>query len=174
MVFVCLMLVACNRETLKFFFDGVEDRPANPVADSVAFANQPVGQDTASGQKEQAKRELMYHPDFKDKQCSTCHSVNSSNRLVEPQPALCYQCHDSFAEQYQVLHGPVDGGYCTACHHPHKSEYKSMLRMPAEQQCVTCHEFKDVLQNESHEGIDKTECLSCHDPHGGDTNQLLN
>ena len=172
-LFLNLILISCNRETLKFFFDGVDDQAQKVSGDSVAVL---TGQDVPDSDPKQPageKREMMYHPDFLEKSCSTCHNMGGTNQLAEPQPDLCYQCHDSFTDQYQVLHGPVAGGYCTACHHPPQSENKFMLRMPAEEVCLTCHEFSDVQMNGAHDGIEKGDCLSCHDPHGGETNQFL-
>ena len=93
--------------------------------------------------------------------------------MIEPQPGLCYICHEDLAEQYNYLHGPVTGGYCSACHNPHKSEHEKLLRYTGEALCYYCHEAESVLQNEMHEGLDGMLCTDCHNPHGGEDKYIF-
>ena len=61
---------------------------------------------------------------------------------------------------------------CVACHSPHASDEKSLLRKKQEMVCMTCHEntsmrYEDTLYK--HENIGT--CTDCHDVHG--SNELV-
>ena len=93
--------------------------------------------------------------------------------MLEPEPALCYMCHEDLTSVYPVLHGPVGGGYCTACHDPHSSKAGSLLRFNGRDLCLYCHVEKEVLKNEIHEGLEEMACSDCHNPHGGEDMNFL-
>lgn len=162
-----------GRSLLNFFFDGV------PVADSMArggshdstVAAVPEGETLASGPEEGPS--LVVHYPYAERECESCHDPASLGSMLEPQPDLCYMCHEDLGSVYPVLHGPVGGGYCTACHDPHSSGEEHLLRRGGRALCLYCHLEKDVLKNEMHEGLDDMACTDCHAPHGGEESNLL-
>lgn len=174
LMMISLNLLSCSggsKEIAKFFFDGVEEDSVNSISDTLLVDNT-NGNSTAflnTGFIET----IFYHEPYKDKQCDNCHQTRGSNQLTEPQPELCYNCHDDFSEQYDVLHGPVAGGYCTGCHNPHKSKIKKLLKSKGQQLCLNCHNKKDIMLNEIHFDIEDTSCIECHNPHGGDDRFLI-
>jgi len=164
---------AKNYKALSFFFDGVpnpEQIKAVQKADSISR------QDSASVAQSiglSAPPPMIYHPPYQEKECATCHDQTSMGKLTEPQPALCYECHEDFSKKYKVLHGPVDGGQCTECHSPHMAENKNLLTRSDQAICLYCHESEDVKKIESHDDIKNLNCIECHNPHGGDDKTLL-
>lgn len=157
-----------GRSLLTIFFDGV------PVADSAEM--DPVGADSlltdsvghvveAAAEREDA---MLAHYPYEERECAACHDQRSLGDMVEPEPGLCYVCHEDFGDAYAYLHGPVAGGYCTACHDPHMSENEKLLRHTGEQLCLYCHQSEDVLQNEMHQDLEGMACTDCHNPHGGE------
>ncbi len=156
-------------KTLTFFFDGVPDTVA-PVhnQDSVLQTgnnNQP--ENTILPAPETNR---FIHPPYQDRECDICHSEGA---LTMPQPQLCYQCHEDFSTKYTFVHGPVAGGYCTACHHPHMGN-KHLLLRKGQDICLFCHEKEQVFKNENHDGIENTNCTECHNPHGGEDRYFFN
>ena len=89
---------------------------------------------------------VYYHEAYGSKTCQNCHDNTVGNDLLEPQPALCYNCHDDFTEEFTFLHGPVSSGYCTECHHPHLSKNQMLLKKTGQELCLNCHEESDVLK----------------------------
>ena len=173
---VSLTASACSRNTLKTFFDGVEND-----ADSTASYERsgiPVNQDSLTDTPRDSDLDMTVpvknqHPDYQRKQCEKCHDVSHSNRLIQRQPELCYQCHKSYELKHKILHGPVAAGFCTACHAPHQSEHERLLKMPVREICQFCHHPGDISKNSAHQKISTETCLNCHDPHGGNTANLL-
>ena len=166
----------CSRNTLKTFFDGVE----NDVDSTAAYgrSGSPVNQDSLTDTPRDSDLEMKVpvknqHPDYQRKQCEKCHDVSHSYRLNQRQPELCYQCHKSYELKHKILHGPVAAGFCTACHAPHQSEHERLLKMPVRDICQFCHHPGDISKNSAHQTISTETCLNCHDPHGGNTANLL-
>jgi predicted CXXCH cytochrome family protein len=156
---------------LTFFFDGVPDTTKKElpvISDSLKTANVATMQDASVIE---AKSEYVFHPPYSEGQCENCHNNGS---LTMPQPQLCYQCHEDFSKKFAYLHGPVAGGYCTSCHHPHMAKEKKLLTRTGQDLCLYCHESKDVLKNENHSGIGETKCTECHNPHGGTDKFIFN
>ena len=155
---------------LGFFFDGVDEQKSESDIDTLVL--------TKDLQKSEQKpiafiETINIHEPYKNKGCDNCHETLSSNKLSEPQPTLCYNCHDDYSEQYAVLHGPVAAGYCTGCHNPHKTKIARLLKSEGQEMCYNCHNKKDVLQNEIHLEIEDTDCTECHNPHGGEDRFLM-
>ena len=170
------LIIACSPKTsyktLSVFFDGVP----NPEAiDSIALADSTKQAERSAIQNiGPAKPQIVFHPPYLEKDCAMCHDQNSIGHLTEPMPGLCYQCHEDFADQYKVLHGPVGGGFCTQCHSPHMSKNKHLLIRTGQQLCLYCHNPEDVFKNEAHSDIEETNCTECHNPHGGDDRFIFN
>ncbi len=114
------------------------------------------------------------HTVLKTGKCSSCHDQNSLGNMLEPQPGLCYMCHEDLSTLYKTLHGPVAGGYCTSCHDPHRSENEKLLKYTGEQLCFYCHKAESVYKNEMHQDLEGMECIDCHNPHGGEDKYIFN
>lgn len=176
MLSLILALLNCNpesrRKVLTTFFDGVPPQATTePSPDTLAADGEITGGPPAApGMVVQ----VMLHSPYEEKSCEDCHDLQKGNAPVLSQPELCYECHDDDREKYAYLHGPVGGGYCTSCHHPHRAENPHLLRMKPEELCFYCHQREDVYRNDTHEDVLAGECLDCHHPHGGDDWDLSN
>ena len=176
---IVLFLIACNpmeqQKILTLFFDGVPDPDpeSTMIDDSLATGINSKEQIPGDQETTIPTPFLSTHPAYKPNRCNQCHEVTHSYRLNQRQPALCHQCHQDFKNKYKKLHGPVAGGYCTACHLPHQSKYKYLLKHPARENCQYCHHAGDVAKNSAHEAISEIECMQCHNPHGGEDKFFL-
>lgn len=178
LIFVMISgMLSCSPEvgkkTLRFFFDGVPEESSQQrtaTADSSGTADSLK----ALARINPHKAENIYHLPYREKQCDACHDQSTMGKFVEVQPALCYQCHEDFSEKYKVIHGPVSGGYCTACHNPHFAKDSTLLKREGQDMCRYCHQAGLSFDVEIHDGIDDTSCTECHNPHGGDSRELLN
>lgn len=171
------LFAQCSRHTgkslLTFFFDGV------PEEDSTALVHQDVGaiQGDSSSQvsilpASEFSGMLVHYP-YEERECAACHDPSSLGSMLEPQPGLCYMCHEDFSSSYAYLHGPVAGGYCTSCHNPHLSENEHLLRFTGSELCYHCHKEESVLKNEMHMDLDGMECTDCHNVHGGEDKYIF-
>jgi predicted CXXCH cytochrome family protein len=113
------------------------------------------------------------HYPFGEGECKSCHNEQSLGSMLASQPGLCYLCHQDLGDQYNYLHGPVAGGYCTACHDPHRSTKEKLLRFTGDELCLYCHRAESVLKSETHEGLEGMLCTDCHNPHGGEDNYIF-
>jgi predicted CXXCH cytochrome family protein len=157
-------------KVLSFFFDGVpEPKPAHVVLDSTNHSPKIMTKREMIGLHETT---LTFHPPFQNKECENCHERRSGNRLVDPLPDLCYNCHDNFSDEYDYVHGPVRGGFCTECHNPHSSMREKLLVRDQKDLCVYCHQSGQILNQEIHEDVTGADCLDCHNPHGGNNRYL--
>jgi predicted CXXCH cytochrome family protein len=162
-----LGITSCSKETkyntLTVFFDGVP-KPDDDQLQKVDSTNNSANMNL---QKMAPLDLTTYHPPYADNNCASCHDQEKGSKLLQPQPELCNNCHESFATKYKVLHGPVESGYCTECHSPHSSEFKKLLVKDKQKLCYKCHNKADVMKNDVHSSIDETVCWDCHNPHGG-------
>ena len=170
------ILNACSPEagkkTLNFFFDGV---PSKDVLGQSTSTDSLIGSDTiVTTLNAPSDLQTIYHIPYLDKECAGCHDRTSMGKLVMPQPRLCYQCHENFGEKYYVLHGPVAGGYCSDCHHPHYAKEKNLLKRTGQDLCLNCHVPGEGFNTIIHEGIENTNCTECHNPHGGEDRLMFN
>ena len=180
-VLIPLLLLAegCNPErhykTLSLFFDGVPKLETMSKTNQDSILSKADSLNVLRGEMlpEVAKRTVSVHPVYQPNKCDQCHDVNHSYRLNQRQPELCYHCHQDFRQKYAKLHGPVAAGYCTACHTPHQSEFKHLLKHPPRENCQYCHHAGDVAKNSAHEDISEVECMECHNPHGGEDKYFL-
>ena len=172
-----MIILSCSQGTMKFFFDGVDQKSGpdsgNPDQSSGTLLNQNQTDTTRRGSKNHIADMKSFHKSYREKKCDKCHDINHSYRLNNRQPDLCYNCHKSFEEKFEVLHGPVAAGFCTACHKPHQSEHDKLLILPVREVCQYCHQPGDVNKNKAHQKIASDNCMTCHDSHGGKTLNLL-
>lgn len=162
-----------GKSLLTFFFDGVPDSDSTEVKDLVL---EDASMDSANQFSESAMSEdplVFVHYPYGERECASCHDSNSLGTMVEPQPGLCYICHEDLSTRYTTLHGPVAGGYCTSCHDPHRSESEKLLRFTGDQLCFHCHEAESVSKNEIHQDLEGMGCTDCHNPHGGEDKYIF-
>jgi predicted CXXCH cytochrome family protein len=162
---------------LQFFFDGVPDQNAKAASDQpIMHANVQLS-DTLNRSAVvisiQDNDSLFYHKPFKEKDCNSCHNNETPGSLSHSQTRVCYSCHQNWGEKYKRVHGPVAAGECTACHEPHASSNKNLLRRDAQNLCVYCHETGLIMKNKAHQEIGQKECTECHYPHGGKDRFML-
>jgi predicted CXXCH cytochrome family protein len=159
---------------LTFFFDGVpaEDTITDPDA---GFPE--ADPDSIAGEEVLVAQNILQqynHYPYQERECAFCHDQSSLGRMVEPEPAVCYQCHEDFNDTYAYLHGPVAGGYCTSCHNPHVSENEHLLLRTGQALCLHCHDPGSVFKNEMHEDLGDWACTECHNAHGGEDRFIFN
>jgi len=156
---------------MSYIFDGV---PGTETESSIQNDTIPAA---FKGKKTRKKKdpvaEFVFHEPYKERDCASCHDKNSGSRLLEPQPDLCFQCHDDFREEITVLHGPVAGGYCTSCHEHHLGKNKKLLRRTGRQSCLYCHQETDVMANDVHDDTEDADCIDCHGVHGGEDRTMI-
>ncbi|MFN8165552.1 MAG: cytochrome c3 family protein [Bacteroidia bacterium] len=166
-----VFIIRCTPEkhfrTLSFFFDGVPDPNKKP--DSLLLATN----DTSHLQVKKAEQESFDHKPYAEDKCESCHEKGFSNRLLIPQPDLCYTCHRDFRQMYASLHGPVASGNCTACHNQHTGKYKYLLMQKGQDICLYCHQKNQVFANKLHKDVGDKNCTECHSPHGGSNRGML-
>ncbi len=109
----------------------------------------------------EARGGYRYHEEAE--KCVSCHDRPGDGYAVRGQKdMLCYRCHDR-QDTGKVVHGPLGGGDCTACHDPHGSMNVAFTVAPTERLCVSCHD-----QESSKEHLRKARgrrCTECHNPH---------
>ncbi len=175
LLIICIFLTGCSAQKsnkiLTFFFDGVPGTEQEQQNDSVFVAlNDASTLDTMTSI---AKPSVYYHYPYLEKECGSCHLESSMGDFVEPQPALCYQCHENFEDTYPYIHGPAAGGYCTSCHNPHWSDKESLLLRKGRDLCVHCHNASSLFNKDIHSAFGDADCMECHNPHGGTDRTLL-
>ena len=161
-----------SHSVLSFFFDGVPDN--NKISAQKQPALNVIQDTTKQNQKLKIKNQKFFHPPYAENKCDVCHDKESMGKVLEPLPGLCYKCHDDFEAKYPIKHGPVAGGFCTACHSPHFTENAKLLLRKGQQLCLYCHSSTDLLKNPAHKDIGETNCIECHNPHGGKEKYFLN
>ena len=169
---IIAFLWGCSHKTLTVFFDGVpEDN------DSLKMAAKQHGKpsDTLLAKQLAANAAASahsIHPPFAIKKCGLCHDASRKGKLIQAQPGLCYQCHDTYENKFE--HGPVASGNCTACHSPHTSDNPKLLLRKSRDLCLYCHDAEHIDIVPAHEKAGGSACTSCHNPHGGNKKFFLN
>jgi len=113
-----------------------------------------------------ARNEYNLHSPYQERKCSACHSRESMGKTNLPIPELCNQCHDDFNKKNTTIHGPITTGNCTACHNPHQSKLKNLLKLDGQELCFNCHTETLVEDSKVHKDIENINCIECHNPHG--------
>ncbi|QNN20955.1 hypothetical protein HED60_01265 [Planctomycetales bacterium ZRK34] len=126
-------------------------------------------------------------------ECRLCHQAHRSpydGLLTEPQPDICYKCHDSAWFSDDPFHRTINDLTCSNCHDPHAAgnrlllvdarsfERRSKIRHQAGSEhptwnlteCSQCH-----MTDESNRLIDNIDkaCATCHEDHLVETDQPL-
>lgn len=171
MILLCRCSPRAGKSLLTFFFDGV------PETDTTLLAELALTHADSTGPEAELDRPEIHsvwvHYPYAEKECAACHDEQSLGRMTEPEPGLCYICHEDLSGNYVYLHGPVAGGYCSSCHNPHRSENESLLRFSGNQLCFYCHTEEDVYRNEMHLDLGEMVCNDCHNPHGGEDKYIF-
>lgn len=100
----------------------------------------------------------------------------NNSQLRQPQPNLCYTCHQSVRAQFALpVHHRVPEGLvkCTDCHTPHGSFNRASLNQPAWEACLKCHVEKRGPFVYEHPPMKAIGCIACHTPHGSVNTFLL-
>ncbi|MBE0616457.1 MAG: hypothetical protein IH608_00835, partial [Proteobacteria bacterium] len=112
------------------------------------------------------------HSPVAEGDCEACHVDHGDQEkliLVEPVPALCFQCHDELSKPHR--HAPVADGECLSCHRVHSSPVRRLLTKAVPALCSDCH---DGFPGQSiHSPVADGECAECHDPHESAQESLL-
>ena len=96
--------------------------------------------------------------------------------LKQPEPALCYGCHQTVAAAFALPeHHRVPEGLmkCSDCHNPHGTMNLASLTKPGWETCVKCHVEKRGPYIYEHPAVKVEGCVACHNPHGSTNNMLL-
>ena len=89
----------------------------------------------------------------------------------------CLECHPDVQKQMaqQVAHAPFSEHQCSACHNPHASNHKHLIKDEINVLCINCHQSEKTLmpKQHNHKPFKEGECLSCHKPHASKNKNLL-
>ncbi len=144
-----------------------------------------------------------------EKNCLSCHEHHGSEykKLLKSEDAgfkLCISCHNKSKMDKKVVnfknvkyqHGAIrdkKGKRCLACHDPHASSHKSILKKNSVDVCLDCHnepvksdeDGKMMMNMEKHLQTHKNwhgpiakpkkegGCSACHNPHGSNHFSIL-
>lgn len=175
----CGIIYSCsiqkNHKSLSFFFDGVP-YPVDSLIrqENVSLEDRIIDiPDKIIDSVDLNFRIVTYHEPYQFKGCDNCHNRSSVGKMIINEPDLCYQCHEDLSTIFPVLHGPVEGGFCTSCHNPHSSKEKYLLNDEASRLCTYCHNIDELSVMEEHVDGSELLCTSCHNPHGGEDRLML-
>jgi DmsE family decaheme c-type cytochrome len=115
------------------------------------------------------------HQPVAARKCNQCHEEATSATPLKTRKEgteLCRGCHnDMYNKTFDKnrLHWPLlDKKGCLACHNPHATSQKGLLKEPLLKLCGRCH--ADTIQRQEksptkHEPVQSGTCTACHDPH---------
>ena len=152
-----------NRKLLSVFFDGVPEKKIEK-------------KENLEEPKEIIKRRritepfISFHPDYKSRKCSQCHTRRVSNFLKTDRKKICFTCHKEEKFTGPCVHGPVAVRACNICHHPHQAKNQKLLLEKGRKLCDQCHRIPMTNEPLPCKGDD---CLECHDPHISDNKFFL-
>ncbi len=137
------------------------------------------------------------HPPVK-RDCTNCHDPHAGNRKfrlkADKRKNLCLMCHTKkkkWLKNATAKHGAIyrKNGGCIACHDPHSTGRKKMLKKSVNKLCLSCHNktlkrdedgvkllniAKHLRDNKKwHKPIKSGNCVSCHNPHGSKNHRML-
>jgi predicted CXXCH cytochrome family protein len=106
--------------------------------------------------------------------CQSCHAEETGIHvypLKRPGNETCTFCHPIVGARTHE-HAAVEESGCTACHDPHKSEVKFLLKEASvELTCATCHDTPK--EKFAHGPFAAGQCTVCHQPHESNNAGLL-
>lgn len=108
--------------------------------------------------------------------CDKCHWVHEKELTLNADlPGMCLKCHEKIIDAKKPAananhHEKQLSRYCVACHDPHASFNKSLLKTKGDA-CTGCH--KDLTDGSGHEKASPQPCTLCHDPHRSDNAMML-
>ncbi len=110
-------------------------------------------------------------------ECALCHAPATSPTPfapAQPEPDLCFACHDRPPPDRKVLHAPFASGRCTECHDPHASRAGALLRAREQDLCLGCHPaIRAKLGAAARHEPARAACVTCHAPHASRERSLL-
>ena len=168
---------------VSYIFDGV---PAPPPPDTYCLpwleahqtANLAAVTDKGNGEGAavadgSVKKGGSEHPPYRDKKCDSCHKKTTESGFIVPLRELCVTCHKTIVTG-EFLHAPATAGNCLACHDPHSSLYRFLLKSDGPSLCSKCHQeqrqAKRLHDSSAKSGI---ACADCHNPHNGAVRYFL-
>lgn len=95
-----------------------------------------------------------------------------TNRVLNCTTSGCHHEQMSF----QILHGPVAAGFCSACHEfSDPAAHRFELKRQGAALCSFCHVGKSNLKGMVvHPPVVDGKCTDCHNPHGSNRRFMLN
>lgn len=89
----------------------------------------------------------------------------------------CFKCHPKLKEGLlqKNVHFPFKQGKCSACHNPHVSNAKGLIKEEVNSLCLSCHEdIRNLLKKANvHTALKRGVCTDCHYAHSGGNRHLL-
>lgn len=110
--------------------------------------------------------------------CADCHERGSLSTKAAG-AALCNECHAQQVSRMldaSHVHEPLAEGDCLACHAPHASRRRGLVRGEARLVCGSCHADTIRRHDQSetkHPPVAEGECSACHDPHSSENALFL-
>ncbi|MEK6531671.1 MAG: cytochrome c3 family protein [Deltaproteobacteria bacterium] len=117
------------------------------------------------------------HKPFEEKKCSACH-IRGAKEVSESILSTCASCHKAtlagFNKIYSHLISGADTKSCSACHAPHASDGKKLLRDKETRVCFSCHfSTRDSIGRSKVTHPKLEMCTSCHTSHGSNDRYFL-
>lgn len=109
--------------------------------------------------------ESVFHNISEETDCIVCHNPHGSENQSLLRRGACYHCHENYAENYLIVHGPVAADLCSSCHTSHREGSETHLIEADQDLCLYCHDGERIFKNENHPRIEGTFCIDCHNPH---------
>lgn len=112
--------------------------------------------------------------------CSSCHNVHGTLQARQVRAEgrdQCIKCHTDKRGPFMFGHEAINLDGCVACHKPHGSPAKNMLKVrDTRQLCLSCHS-KDMGKGVPHGRASATtmgDCTRCHSAvHGSNVDPYL-
>jgi predicted CXXCH cytochrome family protein len=173
-----LALAGCTtqgRHNLFLFFFDQEEQPEQPAVTTAQPTNVVAVVVPRSGLVPVAGGST--HVPFVKKECSKCHTSQTSQKLKQEMPELCFgTCHKNFLKdrEQDEVHKPVFQGKCMKCHLPHQGPVTNLLKSAGLELCYTCHDdWTEGGKTVVHKPVVQGKCLSCHTSHVSEFKPLL-
>jgi predicted CXXCH cytochrome family protein len=125
----------------------------------------------------QAMLKATLHKPFEEKNCNSCHRPSSSE-VVKTGIGLCTECHKASMPGFNRINSHLVAGktdnVCNACHNPHGSDEKNLLKDKEERVCYACHkDTKEYAAGSNYKHPKLASCSDCHSSHGSNNRFFL-